>query len=229
MARRKPSSRSPRSVPSTAEAPAAKRPKARKPPIAERMTVRRGPTTRAQATASSTVAVPMLAPPAVTVPAVPGDFVPGNAADLQGFRAIDVQVAAVPEALAEIRGFADYRTVFGIAAPDPGQLMQRLDVASRWTRLLAESSAWQRYVQAQQGVAWKEALVLLAQLKEPFRLASKANPDLRTEYRALARLLGARTDVAHRAAASRAKNAKEKNEEKAAAAAKATKASDGGG
>jgi hypothetical protein len=133
-------------------------------------------------------------------------------ADLQGFRAIDVQVASVPEALAEMAGFTDYTAVFGIAAPDPSQLMQRLDVASQWTRLLAESNAWCRYVQSQQGVAWKEALVLLGQLKEPFRLAAKANPDLRIQYGALARLLGARTDVAHRAAASRAKNAKAEKE-----------------
>lgn len=185
------------------------------------MTVRRGPATTGRATTPSTVAVPVLTPPAVTIPAVPSNFAAGNAADLQGFRAIGAQVASVGEALAEIRGFTDYAAVFGIAAPDPAQLTERLDIASQWTGLLAESAAWHRYVQSQQGVAWKLALVLLGQLKEPFRLASRANPDLRIRYTALARLLGARTDVAHRAAASRAKNAKEKAARKAAAEAAA--------
>jgi hypothetical protein len=136
--------------------------------------------------------------------------VAGNPADLQGFRPIDAQVAAVAEAVDELRGFTDYAAVFGIAAPDPGQLAQRLDFASRWTNLLAESSAWHRYVQSQQGVAWKEALALVGQLKEPFRLAATANGELRTRYPALARLLGARADVAQRAAASRSRIAKDK-------------------
>ena len=156
-----------------------------------------------------------------TIPAVPAGFVPVNAADLLGFRVMASQVAAVPDAIAELQGFTNYTAVFGITAPDVGQLTQRVSVAYQWTLLLSQTVAWYKYAKSQQGMAWKDALELLDTLKPPFNLASTANPALLSQYPATARLLGAKTVVAKRAAASRAKK-------KAAAAQAAATASAGG-
>jgi hypothetical protein len=129
------------------------------------------------------------------------------------------EIAAVPDAVAELQVFTDYMTVFGITAPDPGQLGQRLTIAAQWTTLLSQSSGWNTYVRSQEGMAWKDALLLMDKLKLPFQLASAANPALLSSYPALARLLGASTVVAKRAVATKKKNAKNAAAASAAAAA----------
>jgi hypothetical protein len=210
------------SNPSTA---AAKRAKAHKPPVAERVTVSApvapppepapapapapspAPAPAASGTAGSTpVVLPVSPPPQVTIPPVPGGFVPVSGADLRGFHPLASQIAAVPDSITELQTFTNYGALFGITAPDVGQLTQRLNVASQWTALLSQTSAWYKYVKSQEGMAWKDALELVFQLQTPFELASQANPALLSQYPAVARLLGARKAVGKRAAAARAKN-----------------------
>jgi hypothetical protein len=142
------------------------------------------------------------------IPAVPVGFVPANPDDLRGFRVLASQVAAVPDAITALQGFGNYTAVFGITAPDVGQLTQRLGVAYDWTMLLSQTAAFYKYARSQHGMAWKEALQMIDALKPPFDLASSANPALLNQYPAIARLLGAKTLVAKRAAASRARNQK---------------------
>jgi hypothetical protein len=132
--------------------------------------------------------------------------VPVNPLDLRGFRALASQVAAVPDAVDELENFANYTGVFGITAPDVGQLTRRINVAYEWTMLLSQTAAWYKYAKSQQGMAWKDAVLLLDALKPPFDLATAANPALLSQYPALARLLGAKAVVAKRAASSRKRN-----------------------
>ena len=192
------------------------RTRTRQPPVVERAVAGSSgtaapaaPASPAAGSASSGSAGAAIdAPPQVTIPAVPAGFVPANPADLRGFRALASQVAAIPGAIAELQGFANYTTVFGITAPDVTQLTQRLSVGSEWTTLLSQTAAWYNYTKSQQGTAWKDAMLLLDTLKSPFDLASTANPALLSQYPAIARLLGAKTVVAKRAASSRARNKK---------------------
>lgn len=118
------------------------------------------------------------------------------------------EIAAVPDALAELQGLTDYDTVFGITAPPRDQLVQRLATAVQWTPVLSQSSGWLRYVKSQEGLAWKDALELTEKLKVPFQLASTANPGLLSQFPSLARLLGASKVVSKRAVATRTKNKK---------------------
>jgi hypothetical protein len=142
------------------------------------------------------------------IPPVPAGFVPANPADFKGFRALASQVAAVPDAVAELQGFTAYSSVFGITAPDVTQLTQRLNVAFQWTMLLSQTAAWYKYAKSQQAMAWKDAITLVLGLKPAFDLAATANPALLSQYPAIARLLGAQAVVAKRAASARAKNKK---------------------
>lgn len=148
------------------------------------------------------------APPQVTIPPVPSGFVPVTGADLRGYHPLASQVAAVPDAVLELQSFGNYTALFGITAPPVDQLAQRLGVASQWTALLSQSSAWYKYVKSEEGMAWKDALELLDKLKVPFQLATAASPALLSQYPATARLLAASKVVGKRAASSRAKNKK---------------------
>ena len=167
-------------------------------------------------------ATPVVAPPPATIPAVPSGFVPANPADFKGFRAMASQVAAVPDAITELQGFTGYTSVFGITAPDAAQLIQRLNVAYQWTMLLSQTAAWYKYAKSQQGMAWKDAVILVDALKAPFDLAAAANPALLSQYPAIARLLGAKAVVAKRSAATKAKNKKADAQKAATAAAETT-------
>ena len=138
------------------------------------------------------VVFPVSAPPQVTLPSVPNGFVPVSGADTLGFRVLASQAAAVPDAIAELEGFANYTAVFGITAPDVGQLTQRLSVAFQWTTLLSQTAAWYKYSKSEYLMAWKDALLLVDSLKAPFDLASTANPALLSQYPGIARLLGAK-------------------------------------
>jgi len=117
-------------------------------------------------------------PPAVTMTPVPDGFVPVDPSDFQGYRPLASHLAALPDAVAEIQAFADYEAVFGITAPDRAELLRRVTAAAHWTALLAQVSAWLQYVQSQEAVAWKDALLLVQAFKAPFELASRADPGL---------------------------------------------------
>lgn len=146
------------------------------------------------------------APPAVALPTVPSNFVPANPADLRGYRPMASEIAAVPDAVTELQGFTGYTALFGITAPPVDQLTQRLGVAAQWTSVLSQTTGWYKYVKSQEGMAWKDALVMVEQMKVPFQLASTANPALLSQYPGLARLLGASTVVAKRAVATKKRN-----------------------
>jgi hypothetical protein len=151
----------------------------------------------------------------------PAGFVPVKLIDLKGYRPMQSELAAVPDAVAELQTFPNWSTVFGITAPPSGQLAQRLQVAAQWTSLLAQTDEWSSYVKSMEGMAWKDALQVLGSLKVPFQLASAASPAMLGEYPALARLLGAQKVAAKRAVSTRKKKAAAKA---ATAAASATAA-----
>ena len=73
------------------------------------------------------------APPTVTVPTAPAGFVPVAPLDLKGYRPMQSELAAMPDAVAELQTFPDWSSVFGITAPASGQLAQRLQVTAQWT------------------------------------------------------------------------------------------------
>jgi hypothetical protein len=177
--------------PASPAAPKAARRKLRKPPVIDRpgvdaMDVPASPTPAAAphapapasppasgGTVGSTASTagydfPVNSPPVVTVPSAPNGFIPVSAIDLRGFRPMQSELASVPDAILELKKFANYTGLFGITAPPAAQVSQRLHVAAQWTSLLAQSTAWYTYVKSQEGMAWKDALELVAKLKTPF-------------------------------------------------------------
>jgi hypothetical protein len=153
-------------------------------------------------------AVPLMnAPPTVSVPVGPAGFVPVPAVDLKGYRPLQAELACVPDAVYELQSFPNWQQIFGITAPPSTQVAARLQVAAQWTSLLAQSNSWTSYVKSQEGMAWKDALLVIDSLKAPFQLASAASPSMSSQYPALNRLLGAQKVVAKRAVSTKKKNA----------------------
>ncbi|HEY6459937.1 MAG TPA: hypothetical protein VIY73_07285, partial [Polyangiaceae bacterium] len=173
---------------------ASPRKKARKPPVAARVTASASapaatpPPAVVPAPAATTATAPVTpsapatgaspaadvdvgAPPALTLPAIPAGFVPANMADFRGYRPMASEVAAVADVIAELETFSNYDAVFGITAPPADQISQRLAVATEWTSVLSQTSAWSIYVKSEEATAWKDALLLVDKLKPAFQLA----------------------------------------------------------
>ena len=146
-------------------------------------------------------------PPDVTIPSVPPGFVPSNTKDYRGFRPKSSELAVVPDVVLELQRFDDYDSVFGRTAPPVSDVSQALEASAQWTAQLADSSDWIGYVKSQEGMTWKDTLVLVDKLKAPFELAGAHDPTLLSRYPALARLLGAAKVIAKRGAATKTRKA----------------------
>jgi hypothetical protein len=166
------------------------------------------PASASAAANTPATAIPLMnAPPTVSIPVPPAGFVPIPGIDLRGFRPMQAELAAVPDAVFELSQFPNWALIFGITAPASTSVGQRLQVAVGWTSLLAQSNSWNSYVKSQEGMAWKDALEVMDSLKAPFQLAVTASPSMASQYPALMRLLGAQKVVAKRAASTKKKNA----------------------
>ncbi len=161
---------------------------------------------------SSTAAgVAMNAPPDITIPAPPTGFVPVSLVDYRGSHPKAGQIAAVPNAVAELNAnAASYTQTFGPAVPPAPQLAGKLTNASQWTAMRVAIEAFLIYVKSNEAVAWKSALTDLEELNAIFQVIEKQNPVLLNGFPEVEKLLGVDKAVGQRAAATRARKAKAK-------------------
>jgi hypothetical protein len=138
-----------------------------------------------------------------TVPTPPQGFVQPNRSDFRGVRPKKMELAAVPDAVLELQGFADYGAVLGQTAPPLDQVVAALTLAYQWTRVSGPTTAWAAYVRAMDEVTWKSAFALVDALKPSFALASQRDPTLAARYPALARFLSAAKVIAQKANATK--------------------------
>jgi hypothetical protein len=119
------------------------------------------------------------------------------------------ELAAATTALQDLVRFApSYAAILGATAPPLDHFIEGLTVASGWTSLRAESSAWDAYCVTQEGMAWQAFRPLLDKLVAAFKLAVDSNKALVSEYPGLATLLGAKAQIAQKAASTRRLNKK---------------------
>jgi len=155
-----------------------------------------------------TTAWPALRPPPdVTFPSPPAEFVPQPAGAFNGFRPLQTEVAAAPDAALELERFTDWDQVFGVTAPPAALLARKLQIASQWSSLLAQTEAWLAYVKSEEGQAWMGALEAMDALKVPFQLATATHASLLAQCPHVATLLGAHRAQARRAMATRRRKA----------------------
>jgi hypothetical protein len=147
---------------------------------------------------------------------VPAGWVaPGSSAYL-GYIPSSRELAAATTAIADLTRFRDYAAVLGSAAPDTAAVASAISAGLQWREMLPAAAAWDAYVRAQNGMAWRAALTLLSELKPLFRAAAAKDLGLLAQYPGLAAMLDAPKVVARQSAATRKKRTKAKQEEAAA-------------
>ena len=148
-------------------------------------------------------------PPSTSLPPLPKGFVAPSKRDFVGYRPSERELSAATSAVADLGSFTSYRDVLGAAAPDPDALAKTLELALQWRAIREQTAAWEAYVQAQDAIAWKAALLELDRLK-PFFLRAAATTTLGERYPGLMELLYAPKRSAKQAAVTRKRRAAEK-------------------
>jgi hypothetical protein len=180
-------------------------------------------TTPSAPTTSSSSVVLSTTPPVVSLPPIPAGFTPVNLVDYRGYHPRVGQVAALPDAVAELSSSSTYAATFGPAAPAEGTFVTCLEDAASWSSLHGAIEAFLVYVKSQEAVAWKAALTQIDQAKAVYDVTIARNPSVPTQFPALTRLLEVTNAIGRKSAASRQRK-KATDAKKAAAAANATAA-----
>jgi hypothetical protein len=159
-------------------------------------------------------------PPKVTLPSVPTDFTEPMMRTFRGLYPNKIELAEMPDAEAELRGFPDYASIMGSATTPAEDFANALELGRAWRKLRDESAAWDTYVKAQDAKAWKTAMAMLDDVRPIFQRAAQKNTALVLVYPALTALFDGTKMMAKASASARAAKAKSD----AAAAATAAKA-----
>jgi len=144
-------------------------------------------------------------PPDGAVPTPPKGFIQTSPRQYQGWRPKTAQVAVAGLIVTELETASDYAAQFGGAAPDAMMLANALDVASRWRALRTAADAFQAYARAEDGMAWKAALTMLAQLEPLYAAALTRDASVADTYPALNRWFDIPKAIAQGAAATKKK------------------------
>jgi hypothetical protein len=148
-------------------------------------------------------------PPAdASIPLVPQGAQIVNPGDYRAQMPRNLELAAMPDVVAELGRFTEYASVFGKTAPPLTYVQQTFDAATQWSAMLVGMATWDEYARSQAGAAWSAVRDITASLSPAFELASKTDNTLARQFPALVRLFEARKVIAARAAATRKANKK---------------------
>jgi hypothetical protein len=161
------------------------------------------------------------------MPTPPDGYSPPGHYAFTGYIPSPRMLAAIPQAIADLEAFADMATVLGPLAPQAAVISDALVVGVSWRPLLIPSEVWAAYVRAQNGLAWKTAFQLIAELKPFFLAATAKSAQLAQKYQGLTELLtAAKVSAQQGVATKRANKAKAKKEAAAGNAATASPATE---
>jgi len=153
-------------------------------------------------------------PPDEDIPSPPAGFVAPSPHDFLGHRPTSREIAAATTVIGNLASDSDYVATFGTTVPSAAAIASALQLGIEWLGMRDSTEAWDAYVKAQYGMAWKNALMLLDQLKPVFLGAIERNATLASKYQGLTEMFDAAKVVA-----TRSKNAKAKAAATTAAAA----------
>ncbi len=158
-----------------------------------------------QVTPMSTV---FIAPPSPTVslPVLPDDFEPAPPGTFRTVVPRKPELMTLPQAVIDLKNFADYAQVLGGSAPSHDEITECFDLARLWSQARSMSSRWDAYCLVQEGLAWQALRVLAGRLRPAYSLALVANPKLSTKYQGLTTLLSTQNTIAQKAASTRRAN-----------------------
>jgi hypothetical protein len=169
------------------------------------------PSASAQATPTSPMSTAIAGPPTnVVIPPPPAGFVAPSGRAYMGYLPSARELAAASTAMSDLAAFDDYVALLGSAAPPAASVASAIGVGIQWATMRIPAEAWETYVRAQYGLAWKEAKTLLEELKPLFLHAMAKNPALASQYQGLTGMFDATKVAADKAIATKKRNAKTK-------------------
>ena len=158
---------------------------------------------------ASTAASFLTPPPDVHSPSPPAGFETPAGTNFRSVVPRGVELTASSNAVQDLQRFqATYASVLGATAPPFDHFFAALSVASGWSSLRAESAAWDGYCATEEGLAWQAFRPMLDKFATAFQLAADSNRSLVSQYAGLATLIGARVQIANKAASTRKLNKK---------------------
>jgi hypothetical protein len=159
-------------------------------------------------TSTETAALPLAnPPPTVGAPATPTGWKKSKwVSPKEGTRPTATQVEAAAPAAAELQKSTTYVADFGANAPPAAQVAQNLVTASKWRDEWSKAKDWLDYCVEQRQVWGDASLADVATLKPAYDYAVTRDPTVAKRYPSTKLLVGARSEVAVRAAARRKAN-----------------------
>jgi hypothetical protein len=187
------------------------------------MTTQKSHEIRAASNASTVDATPTVTPSVVYIKrpppqsaalTPPAGFTNANPVDYRAMLPRNLEMATMPDVLAELSRFADYAAVFGKTAPALEFVEQTFTAATEWTQMRVKNEEWDIYSRTQEGAAWSDVRRIMKMLAPALALAAQTDATIAREFPALARLFDAKKVIAQRGLASRKANEKSVSEGK---------------
>ena len=137
---------------------------------------------------------------------MPSDYVPQSGATYRSVAPKKTELLVLAAAVKNLAQFASYTQVMGPYAPPYAETLALFTVVYLWSAMRTASSAWDAFSVDQEGLGWATLRPVMAVLRPMFETAMKGDPTLAVKLPALATLLGARTAIAMKGAATRLRN-----------------------
>jgi hypothetical protein len=110
-----------------------------------------------------------------------------------------LELASLPGAVEDLKRFASFVQVFGVTGLPYAQVLQAFDVGNQWSSMRTASTAWDKYAQTQEALAWVTLRSMMDRLGPLFGIAAASDPSLAVTFPSLAALLGAKKTIAQKA------------------------------
>jgi hypothetical protein len=157
--------------------------------------------------ASSLPTIDLAPPPAdALIPSVPSDYVAKSGATYRNVSPKKTELLVLAQAVKNLALFKSYTQVMGTSAPSYEETLALFIVVNQWSAMRTAASAWDAFCVDQEGLGWATLRPVMLSMRPLFEAATKVDPTLLVKLPALATLLGARTAIALKGAATRARN-----------------------
>jgi hypothetical protein len=151
--------------------------------------------------------IALAAPPAnALIPPVPSDYVSQSGATYRNVSPRKTELLVLAQAIKNLAQFTSYTQVMGTSAPSYQETLALFTVVYQWSAMRTSSSAWDAFCVDQEGLGWATLRPVMASLRPMLEAAMKADATLAVKVPALVALLGARTAIAMKGAATRQRN-----------------------
>jgi hypothetical protein len=142
--------------------------------------------------------------PALDLPPVPSSFDKKLRGTSRGVAPRKLELAEMPDAIDDLRSFADYQEAFGKTVPEHERVLASLQTAFAWTMMRERLKKWDRYAIWAEGFAWRRLRRDMARLRPAFELMARAK-NFEAAHAGLADFLRAMGGVAKKGVVTRAK------------------------